>query len=777
MKTKINKIKLFKRLILLIILVLIIVFFVINRKAKQYGYKNAWDIVSTYNQNNKLAKKVKPTIVQLNIADKDYDFLKKRRQIALDRGLQINDGNNYVPCKVLVDGEEVEGEMRLKGHMTDHLQGVKWSFRVKTKDEVMGMYRFSLQHPGTRNYVYEWIYHQFLKNEGIIYLNYDFVNVKLNEKDLGIYALEEHFGQHVLERNNRPKGAIIRWNPQLYWEWRIDEFGGVYLNEDYSTYESSFAEPYDKGKILKDEDIIKNYQTGVDLLEQFRRGIKTTSEVFDVEKMARFHAIIDLVGGEHSLDWSDVKFYYNSKTKRVEPVGYESFSIRKTEQIAGQQIYNNYDSLMFNYHAQLFKDPVFFEAYISNLERIANEDYLNQFIEKIQPELDQKIGIIAKEWAYRKFNFDGYFENIDLIKNNLNLPKPFHAFVNHLSDSTIVIDVAPVSDFPIEILKLKKGKKEFKLSQHFILPPKARETYIHFYQLNFLGQVKKIKGLVIEAKIPGYSKTFEIEVAPYSYFNQKSKFDEPTHIDVDTNIFVVNQKQLFLKQNQTVVETNTHIPYGYQLNLLPNQQLTLKDTLFVEGKIKSNGLKENPVIINSINGNIVLVNAVCQASQTNFKGGDCISSKNSKMLFNQCMFYDLNRLIKDTKSHIVFENCLSGSMLSLGDFNQSEVVLSHSNFNKGNFFLNSKSSFIKINKCDINNYQQFANLDQASMLKMWRTKINHSNQVFTLKNTASVNTYGGEILNFEKLVEVKSNDMYLNGESTYNLYNTKTVKS
>ena len=43
-------------------------------------------------------------------------------------------------------------------------------------------------------------------------------------------------------------------------------------------------------------------------LERFRRGDLITSEVFDVGKMAKFHAIIDLVGGHHSLDWSDVKF-------------------------------------------------------------------------------------------------------------------------------------------------------------------------------------------------------------------------------------------------------------------------------------------------------------------------------------------------------------------------------------------------------------------------------------------------------------------------------------
>ncbi len=777
LKTQINKIKLLKRLILLLLVILSITFFMVNRKVKQYGYTGVWDVISTYNKNKSLSKKVKPTIIQLNIEDKDYDFLKKRRQIALDRGLQINDGNNYVPCKVIVDDEEVKGEMRLKGHMTDHLQEDKWSFRVKTKQNVLGMYRFSLQHPGTRNYVYEWIYHQLLKNEGIIYLNYDFVNVKLNDKDLGIYAMEEHFGQHVLEHNNRPKGAIIRWNPQLYWEWRIDEFAGIYLNEEYSSYQSSFAEPYDKGKVLKDEALIENYQTAVDLLEQFRRGIKTTSQVFDVEKMARFHAIIDLVGGEHSLDWSDVKFYYNSDTKRIEPVGYESFSIRETHQIAGQQIYNNYDSLQFNYHAQLFEDPVFFEAYISNLERIANEAYMHQFISKIQPELDEKIGIIANEWAYRKFDFDGYFENIKLIKNNLNLPKPFHAFINQKTDSSIIIDVAPVSDFPIEILSLKNGKNSYSLNHPFVLPPKARETYIHFYELTFNGAPKKLKGLTIEAKIPGYSKTFEIEVAPYSYFNNKSKFDTPTSVQVDTSVFTVKDKNLFLKEETTTIHKTTTVPKEYTLIINPNQTLELKDTLWVNGTIKSNGLSDYPVLITSNHGQIILDKGTFQASQTNFTGNSIFTSVQSKVLLNNCMFYDLDRLIIDSNSDIIIENCKSGSLAELGEFDQSDVNLLKCNFNRGKEFCKSKSSMFKLIDCKVNNYEKFAFLNHASILKMWRSNINQTDKVFSIKNSSSIHTFGGEILNYGTLVNVEENSPYLQGESTYNFYKTNTKKS
>jgi len=48
------------------------------------------------------------------------------------------------------------------------------------------MKQFSIHHPNTRNYVYEWIFHQALKREGVLSLRYDFIEVTLNGKFLDI---------------------------------------------------------------------------------------------------------------------------------------------------------------------------------------------------------------------------------------------------------------------------------------------------------------------------------------------------------------------------------------------------------------------------------------------------------------------------------------------------------------------------------------------------------------------------------------------------------------
>jgi hypothetical protein len=249
----------------------------------------------------------------------------------------INEGDNYVPATLAHNGAEIRAELRLKGHMMDHLQDKKWSFRVKTKkgDAFMGMKRFSLQHPGTRNYVHEWIYHRMMEEEGIMSLRYFFLNVRVNNEDWGIYALEEHFTEEMVENNARMKGPVVRYNPDMYWAFRIRELNGQFQNNDYDKSESSYIEPYESKSVFEDSSMREIFITCNDRIEGFRRGDLSSSEVFDVPKMAKFHAIIDLVGGHHSLDWSDVKYYYNAESQLIEPVAYESFSVRNTEQLAG----------------------------------------------------------------------------------------------------------------------------------------------------------------------------------------------------------------------------------------------------------------------------------------------------------------------------------------------------------------------------------------------------------------------------------------------------------
>ncbi|MBK7553511.1 MAG: hypothetical protein IPI55_02625 [Flavobacteriales bacterium] len=108
------------------------------------------------------------------------------------RGVIMPEGNDYVKGKFTVNGLETKCKLRIKGKLNDHVKDEKWSFRVIAKGDggFLGMKRFSLQHPGTRNYLCDWFYHQLSKGEGIVALRYGFCKVSLNGDNLGFTPMK-----------------------------------------------------------------------------------------------------------------------------------------------------------------------------------------------------------------------------------------------------------------------------------------------------------------------------------------------------------------------------------------------------------------------------------------------------------------------------------------------------------------------------------------------------------------------------------------------------------
>lgn len=784
MKKKINKARLFRNVILGLLLIGIVSIWYANRFVKGKGFEGLGDFITTYNENKALSDGVEAEEITLIVSDKDYSFLENKRQEALDRGIQVNKGDNYVSCRIVTGNDTIDGEMRLKGHMTDHLEGDKWSFRVKAEEEVKGMYRFSLQNPATRNYAYEWVYHKLLAHEEVIHLKYDFVRLKLNDKDLGIYAVEEHFGQHILRDNERPGGAILRWNPELYWEHRLDEFDSVYLDESYSGYSSSFPEAYDKGVVKKDEKLVETCVKAAALLEAFRRGEIQTSEAFDMVKMARFHAVIDLVGGYHSLDWSDVKFFYNENTGLIEPVGYESFSVRETDKIAGQRIPENYSMTGYDYHDRLFSDPEFFAVYIQELERICDEAYFDEFIQSIEEELNVKRGVLAQEFAYIKFSFNGYYKNIDLIRHNLELPKAFHAFLMEKTDSTVQLDLAPVSDYPIEILALVvDGKKELKPDTAIVLPAKARNTFAQYFGVSFTHNGKKLKNLTIKARIPGSINTFEVEVSDlpsYRLIEIPDSVEE--ELESDSLISWLNDSVGVFKQKIVQINSPVLIPENHQVIVNPGQEIQFSDKgkLVVNGSLNFYGTEEHEIKLSGNdlrtealdirNGNLIAVNTQFYNIETDF-----IQASNSSVSLENCAIADTKgRFIQGVKSKISLIDCASGNMNTLGEFDRCEVKIKSLAATHGDTFLKAYGSDIEMHSSQIKGYNLVADLNHLSDFTNWSSSFEGNEIIGKLNHVSTFKAYVGTISSEGQAVFYLDNETDLPGSSSYRLFRTKS---
>ncbi|RLD21808.1 MAG: hypothetical protein DRI54_08855, partial [Bacteroidetes bacterium] len=305
----------------------------------------------------------------ISMSDSAFQKISVIRDRAIRTGIIINPKDPWVKGNIVYKGDSVKVKMRLKGKMTDHVKGDKWSYRIKTKKGrlIMGMHRFSIQHPGTRNYLYEWTHLRMARDQGMMALDYRFVSVIFNGKDLGIYAVEENFDKELPFNNQRSLGPIFRFDPDAFWEYRLLGITGYHLKPEYTKFQSAFIDPMRSFSI--NDSVQRQYlEEALILMNAFREQKARPSEVFELDLFARRYALLDLIGGFKSVDWSDLKFYYNPSTKKIEPIAYESFSGFPIKTLIGFDKYLSDKTYHDDFHTILFSDPEFYSLYYKYLQ-------------------------------------------------------------------------------------------------------------------------------------------------------------------------------------------------------------------------------------------------------------------------------------------------------------------------------------------------------------------------------------------------------------------------
>jgi len=222
--------------------------------------------------------------------------------------LNLNDiTDQYSRALINYNKKDYKIKLRVKGDRSLHwYKGNETSYKIDLigKDRIWGLEEFSVQKPITRNYIYEYIFHKFLEFNNLISLKYFFINLKVNDIDQGIYAVEEGFSKELIERNKKRNGQIFGLEEKL---------GKVYPNVEYDLYSKDYW--------------ISNYPDLTNIALSKLENIKTNNvdlgKFFDLEKWALYFAIIDLTQNYHGSLPKSVKLYYNPTTALFEPVGFD----------------------------------------------------------------------------------------------------------------------------------------------------------------------------------------------------------------------------------------------------------------------------------------------------------------------------------------------------------------------------------------------------------------------------------------------------------------------
>ena len=358
----------------------------------------------------------KSETLKLIINQKDIDEIYQLKEKALEKNY-FSDAKKYFNGKKIVNRDTFNIKFRMKGNQYDHYNSDRFSLRIFTKDELKNQEAYSIQNPKVRWFLNEWIFHQILKINDLPHLKYQFKTVFINNKKIGTYAIEQYFSDPEIFKNwfGEP-GPILGFKDNLFYTKKSVK--------EIDTMSKKEFKKYDKESYLNSEIKVftkKNKQINpllvskaVSLLNNFQSKKIRASSTFNMMKMGKYYALVNLLGARHSLRWHNVRYYYNPKTNLFEPLGYDSNSGELIKLITKDNYLNS------SLHKEIMNDSSFIIYYNSELEKLKKISYLDQFFESYKNEISKNLKTIHLSDPNYIFENSFYYKNQELIVDYLN---------------------------------------------------------------------------------------------------------------------------------------------------------------------------------------------------------------------------------------------------------------------------------------------------------------------------------------------------------------------
>jgi len=598
----------------------------------------------------------------------------------------LSDENDILPIK-----------SRFKGDWLDHLEGRKWSFRIKTRKNkaFRRMTSFAVQSPKSRYFLHEYIAHNLFIQEGLLTTRYDFAPLYVNGKSLGLYAIEEHFEKQLIEYNLRKEGLLLKLDENPSWR-AVARYVGTNKNSYYQIlprYDVSRVLPFKLGKVLKDSSLKSQFLIAQRLVYQFKDRTGPIEEIFDVDKLAKYLALIDIVNGKHGISWHNLRFYYNPALCKLEPVNYDNFAENPTHELPNAFphplifISNKQQIVEHNLYPSLFRSKQVVEKYMEYLEYYSQEAFIRKYNQTQNEAIERYLPMIQKEFPIYSIDSNFLLENAQYIRSKLSRLKERYDsgfFENlelndspHLSDyvkdSTILacytnsyyfkqgneakIYIENYNGVKMELIGLMGENNQLLYN----FPPNStvgpfKNTYADtLISLPYFDKATKLvfqpldTSFVIKSELSLWEKSTSL--SPYQKLLKASQKDS-------NSIFTERNDSLFLFKGDYTLSNRILIPKGKPLTIEAGVNLNMinRAAIISYSAVHLNGSKAKPISIYS--------------SDSTSNGFSVLQASNKSKL-SYTTFTGLNTFNYEGWS-------LSGAV----NFYESDVVIEHCEFQK-----------------------------------------------------------------------------------------------
>lgn len=537
--------------------------------------------------------------VKLEINQRSILGLELQRKLRSENFGELNDNEKiFLPAEIKLQNQSFPVKLRTKGVRQIHWKDKdKTSYKVDIRGDkrLWGMEEFSVQKPITRNYTYEYLFHKLLGHVGLININYFFINLFINDQNHGVYAVEESFSKELVERKNKRNGPIFSLK---------DELGEYFPNVSFELYSSSYWNTQHP-KLTKDLfSILNNFKNS--------KNFKINNH-FDIDKWAKFFAVMDVTGSYHGSIAKSVKFFYNPTTALFEPIGYDlhkgagifsNFILMDLLQEANVECSYICDHKEWFYRFLKLENGelnyFFLEKYIKYLNEFSDEEFIENFLDINSSELSNYNNAIYKDFPKSdKVNWVGagffvydknhLFNRAELIKSRIKSTNIERVDISKTENRLLYEDYQAYSfPFLAETINCEdvSDKKKFFL---------AGKMSFHFD-----SSCKKLKlsSLRNEKRIFILKENIRMATDQNDYFKDsfESLSDNKNFTEVEKDIFITNSKIRITKNS--IIKKNQKFIF----NLNSKINITNNSTLFIEGQVDFNNNKDNLTEITSEDG-------------------------------------------------------------------------------------------------------------------------------------------------------------------------------
>ncbi len=651
--------------------------------------------------------------INLNIDFEDLSLMEKERIKILEESdgtfRDINSEFSEYEISTNFKNDKFFGKLRLKGERITHYEKNNQSYKITLRgtNTILGARKFSLIKPRARNYIHEWLFHELSGEGNLIKLQYNFLKLRINGEDKGLYVFEENFDKILVERNSRRNGPIFALK---------EEYSSDIFSSDFNVYNGNFWENGDNLEILL---MAKNN------LYKISEESTDFNEIFDIEKWMWLFAISDLTYTHHGLSPENVKFYFNPISGLIEPIPYD-----------GHRFQKNYSKHIFNFDHKLAVDIAIqcnemdcsnkpfekwlhkfffdnknnlkienFKLYTKALNTITNSNFLKVFLNTRKGEINEINSKIYGDYflidnpTYNKYG-PGlyYFSKKDLFYRAdkiRQLIKPKLSKIQAYKNNKIIkiINNNEINNLNLKIVEIictaKKNHNSFQKNFQIDLNMKNQtETIIKKLDLignNYNCEYVKFRDINSNSV---YLK--KIDYLPYKKYEIKDLIKYKKY-------FRIENKNLYLINSTTRIEEDIYIPPGFTVQVYPGEKIFLTNNSFITSFANWNvkGDKNNKVTISG--------------DRNNFGGGIIIKDSKQQTNFENVIFSYLNGT---DNRFLKYSN------------NENKFLIIASYLDNDEFFFQKR----KINQEDLKNYLH--QLNYLGGLNIYNTSVKINNSDF-----------------------------------------------